>query len=149
MSRRRNPTNPVLIVEENCPQCGQPMLRGWGATCGQCRNPLGHARAAHLIKAARMAQPSMTLGWLVVIDGPDEGCWGAALPIESSVTTVTRQCAEVGLPGEVVLRDDFLSAVRALVTLPPDGNEGSFPLEDRRAPGPSANGTFLNGRRLG
>jgi hypothetical protein len=148
MSLRRKPTHPVLIVEENCPQCGQPMLRGWGATCGQCRSPLGHARAAHLIKAARAGQPSMTLGWVVVLDGPDEGRWGAALPIESAVTTITRQGAEAGLPGEVVLRDDFLSAGHALIKLAPDGDEASFTLEDRRDPAPSANGTFLNGRRL-
>ena len=137
------------IVEENCPQCGQPMLRGWGATCGQCRGPLGHARMAHLVQSARGPLPTMTLGWLVVIDSPDEGRWGAALPIESSITTLTRQGAEVGLPGEVVLRDDFLSAGHALIQLASGGNETAFTIEDRREPGPSANGTFLNGRRLG
>jgi hypothetical protein len=147
MASRKKPVA-VPLVEEMCPQCGQPMLRGWGATCGQCRNPAAHARASHLVQAARVGQPSMTLGWLVVLDGPDEGRLGAALPIESAVTTITRQGAEVGLPGEVVLRDDFLSAGHALLKLGTDGRDTVFTIEDRRDPGPSANGTFLNNRRL-
>jgi hypothetical protein len=139
----------VPLVEENCPQCGQPMLRSWGATCGQCRGSLGHARRNDRIKQARTGLPSLTLGWLVVATSPDELREGQVLPVDYPITVLTREGAVAGLPGEIALRDDFLSAGHALIKRADDANEdAAFTMEDRREPGPSANGTFLNGRRL-
>jgi FHA domain len=138
----------LVSAEENCPQCGQPMLRAWGATCGLCRPPTGHARSSDLVAAARPGQGSLTLGWLVVVDSPDEGKEGAVLALDNPVVVLTRQGAVAGVPGEIALRDDFLSAGHATVTCMPAGAEVQFTLQDRREPGPSANGTFLNGRRL-
>jgi hypothetical protein len=137
------------VQEENCPQCGQPMLRSWGATCGQCRGALGHARRSDRIKAARLGLPSLTLGWVVIATSPDEVREGQELAVDYPITVLTREGAVAGLPGEIALRDDFLSAGHALIKRAADDGEGAFTIEDRRDPGPSANGTFLNGRRLG
>jgi hypothetical protein len=137
------------IVDESCPQCGQPMLRSWGATCGACRPPVGHARDEERIAAARQGQRSLTLAWLVIIDTPDAAQDGAVLGIDQPVIVLTRHGAVAGVPGEIALRDDFLSAGHALIKSVTTGNELQFTLEDRLQPGPSANGTFLNGRRLG
>jgi hypothetical protein len=136
------------VVEENCPQCGQPMLRGWGATCGACRPPLGHARDEAQIAAARQGQRSQTLAWLVVVDTPDSAQDGAVLNVDQPVVVLTRHGAVAGVPGEIALRDDFLSAGHALIKTVATGTEMQFTLEDRLHPGPSANGTFLNGQRL-
>jgi pSer/pThr/pTyr-binding forkhead associated (FHA) protein len=127
------------------------MLRAWGATCGQCRGPLGHARRNDRIQAARQGLPSLTLGWLVVAASPDELREGQVLPVDYPITVITREGAVAGLPGEIALRDDFLSAGHALIKRAYEGaggGDGAFTLEDRRDPGPSANGTFLNSRRL-
>jgi hypothetical protein len=134
------------MQDENCPQCGQPMLRCWGGTCGTCRGPLGHARRSDLIEAARRGLPSLTLAWVAIVASADDIREGQELPVDYPVTVLTRDGAVAGLPGEIALRDDFLSAGHALIKRA--GNDGSFTLEDRRDPGPSANGTFLNGRRL-
>jgi hypothetical protein len=134
--------------EENCGECGQPMLRAWGATCGLCRPATGHARASDVVAAGRPGERPLTLGWLVVIDSPDEGKEGAVLPLDHAVVVLTRMGAVAGVPGEIALRDDFLSAGHATVTAQTAAGEVQFTLHDRREPGPSANGTFLNGRRL-
>jgi hypothetical protein len=136
------------VEEAHCPNCGQPQLRGWGATCGACRPPVGHATDEGRIAAARAAQRSLTLAWLVVVDSPDNAQDGAVLSVDQPVIVLTRHGAVAGVPGEIALRDDFLSAGHAQIKSVPGGPETQFTLEDRREPGPSANGTFLNGRRL-
>jgi hypothetical protein len=136
------------MQDENCPQCGQPMLRCWGATCGKCRAALGHARRSDRIEAARRDLPSLTLAWGVIVASADDVRAGQELPVDYPVTVLTREGAVAGLPGEIALRDDFLSAGHALIKRADAGNDGAFTIEDRRDPGPSANGTFLNGRRL-
>jgi pSer/pThr/pTyr-binding forkhead associated (FHA) protein len=70
------------------------------------------------------------------------------LPVDQPVMVLTRHGAVAGVPGEIALRDDFLSAGHAQIRSVASGTELQFTLEDRREPGPSANGTFLNGRRL-
>jgi hypothetical protein len=134
--------------EAHCPNCGQPMLRAWGATCGTCRPPVGHASDEPRIAAARQSQRSLTLAWLVIVDSPDTGQDGAVLPVDQPVIVLTRHGAVAGVPGEIALRDDFLSAGHAQIKSVLAGGELQFTLEDRREPGPSANGTFLNSRRL-
>jgi hypothetical protein len=136
------------VEEGHCPNCGQPLLRSWGATCGACRPPLAHAADEAGIAAARAGQRSLTLAWLVVADSPDTSQEGAVLPIDQAVMVLTRHGAVAGVPGEIALRDDFLSAGHAQVKSAAAGADLQFTLEDRREPGPSANGTFLNGRRL-
>jgi hypothetical protein len=137
------------VAEVHCPQCGQPMLQSWGATCGACRPPLGRARDEERVAAARAGQRSLTLAWLVVVDTPDPAQDGAVLAVDQPVIVLTRHGAVAGVPGEIALRDDFLSAGHALIKGVASGAELQFTLEDRLQPGPSANGTFLNGRRLG
>jgi predicted component of type VI protein secretion system len=148
---RKKPAEPAdrnAIAESHCPQCGQPMLRSWGTTCGLCRAPVAHASDEEGIAAARQAQRSLTLAWLVVVSSPDGAVDGAVLPVDQPVIVLTRHGAVAGVPGEIALRDDFLSAGHALLKSAASGAEVQFTLEDRREPGPSANGTFLNGRRL-
>jgi hypothetical protein len=123
------------------------MLRSWGTTCGNCRPPLGRARDEERIAAARQGQRALTLAWLAVIESPDTALDGAVLPVDQPVIVLTRQGAVAGVPGEIALRDDFLSAGHAQIKSA-GGPELQFSLEDRIQPGPSANGTFLNGRRL-
>jgi hypothetical protein len=136
------------VEEAHCPNCGQPLLRSWGATCGACRPPVGHATDEPRIAAARPGQRSLTLAWLVVVDSPDTAQDGAVLPVDQPVIVLTRHGAVAGVPGEIALRDDFLSAGHAQIKSVAAGTELQFTLEDRREPGPSANGTFLNARRL-
>jgi hypothetical protein len=147
---RKKPTDATgrAVEEAHCPNCGQPLLRSWGATCGACRPPTGHAIDETPIAAARAGQRSLTLAWLVVIDSPDTAQDGAVLPVDQPVMVLTRHGAVAGVPGEIPLRDDFLSAGHAQIKGVSTGPEVQFTLEDRREPGPSANGTFLNGRRL-
>lgn len=125
------------------------MLRAWGASCGTCRPPLGHARANDQVQAARRGEERLVLAWLVVIDTPDQARAGSVLALQEPLTIVTRAGAVAGVPGEIALRDDFLSAGHARIKRTHLGGEWRFTLEDRRDPGPSANGTFLNTRRLG
>jgi pSer/pThr/pTyr-binding forkhead associated (FHA) protein len=101
------------------------------------------------VAAGRAGQRNLTLAWLVVIDTPDGALDGAVVSIEQPVVTLTRHGAVAGIPGEIALRDDFLSAGHATIKSQARGPELGFTLEDRMSPGPSANGTFLNGRRLG
>jgi hypothetical protein len=108
---------------------------------------VGHAgRGA--IAAAAPGQRSLTLAWLVVVDSPDTAQDGAVLPVDQPVIVLTRH----GAVGRRARRDR--PARRLPLGRPrPDqergrGAELQFTLEDRREPGPSANGTFLNGRRL-
>jgi hypothetical protein len=124
------------------------MLRAWGATCGLCRPPIGHARASDIVAAARPGERAVTLGWLVVIESPDESKEGSVLALDHPIIVLTRQGAVAGVPGEIALRDDFLSAGHATLSCLTSDRDVQFTLQDRREPGPSANGTFLNGRRL-
>jgi hypothetical protein len=137
---------PLSYEEEICPQCGQPMLRAWGASCGTCRAPLGYARANDQLQMARRGERRELCAWLLVVDTPDASRAGEVVSLTEPITIVTRASAVAGVAGEVPLRDDFMSAGHAVITRL-DG-EGRFTLEDRRDPGPSANGTFLNARRL-
>lgn len=121
------------------------MLAGWGVTCGLCRPERARARHEAAIAAARGSDGARDLGWLVVLDSLDLGRMGQVIALGDGVTIVTRAGAEVGVASELAVRDDFLSAGHALVYRAPHGR---FVLSDRRDPGPSANGTFLNGRRL-
>ena len=149
---RKKPTTEVegrrAVEEAHCPNCGQPLLRAWGVTCGACRPAVAHAGDEPRIAAARAGQRSLTLAWLVVVDSPDSAQDGAVLPVDQQVMVLTRHGAVAGVPGEIALRDDFLSAGHAQLKTVSAGAELQFTLEDRREPGPSANGTFLNGRRL-
>jgi hypothetical protein len=146
--QKMSPESTRGLAEENCPQCGQPMLRTWGATCGMCRAPLGYARASDVIKTARIGLHSLTLAWVVVIDSPDAHAAGRVVLLEHPINILTRQGASAGIPGEIAFQDDFLSAGHALIRRAAVPGGVSFTVEDRRDPGPSANGTFVNGRRL-
>src|SRR5262249_45391546 len=129
-------SSPSPQDEELCPECGQPKLRGWGSTCGVCRAPLGQLREAELVARRRPGAPSLALAWLVVVDCPDAGRNGEVIPLPAASNVITREGAVTGLPGEVVLRDDFLSAGHAQIRVELTGDL-RFVLEDRRDPGPS------------
>jgi hypothetical protein len=95
---------------------------------------------------------AMPLGWLVVRRSPDTARRGQLLTLAASDTVLSRRCgAESGESGEsprgaqgrVVFADEFMSGDHAVVRRGP----ASFVVQERLA-GPTANGLFLNGRRL-
>lgn len=133
--------------EEICPECGQPKLKAWGTTCGSCRIPVGHLREAELVAQARPGIPPLTFAWLVVAGSVDKTRTGEIIPLTAAVHVITRDGSVAGIPGEIVLRDNFLSAGHAIIRVALSA-ELTFTLEDRREPGPSSHGTFLSGRRL-
>jgi hypothetical protein len=94
----------------------------------------------------------MMLGWLVVVRSPSPGVVGALIELELATTVLSREstAAPIAEPGVVGFRDEFMSSQHASVRRPLDGVEhGRFTLRDRESPGPSANGTLLNDRKLG
>src|SRR5262249_42607141 len=42
----QDPQSPVIpeLAEHPCPNCGQPMLAAWGATCGRCKPKLAYPK---------------------------------------------------------------------------------------------------------
>jgi hypothetical protein len=130
-----------------CPECDRPTLPAWGATCGLCRPPVGVAPRLGLPPHADAGGEA--LGWVVVMDCPDAARIGQVVPVDGPAVVLTRDSGALSGPAkEIAFRDEFMSAGHALVRRQPAGARAPFSVEDRRTPGPSANGTFLNGRRL-
>ena len=137
-------------VEQPCPNCGKPMLASWGATCGQCRPGLASPKTLMLAVDDLAKMLSMTLGWLVVARTPDQTQQGALIELVAPVVVLTRENAAPapGMHG-VAFRDDYLSVDNSTLRRPQGtSKDDAFTIEDRSTPGPSKNGTLVNGRRL-
>lgn len=132
--------------EVSCPQCDRPMLRAWGRTCGLCRPAVAQPFAPDAIPR-NAAAAGRTFAWLVVVDCPDPGRVASVAPLGGELTTLTRE------PGagadQIAFRDDFMSSAHATVRRKRGLEGDSFQIADRVHPGPSANGTYVNARRLG
>ena len=142
--------------EVPCPNCGEPMLSGWGTTCGRCRPNLVAPKTLFLAPGQMAAAPSqvlasdgMTLGWLVVVSSVDASRRGALVELTQHRSILSRSgTMPPNTPGVVEFADTFMSSGHAIVTRPPTGSRnGAFEIRDRES-APSANGTFLNSRRL-
>jgi hypothetical protein len=150
-----------------CPNCGESMLPGWGTTCGKCRpnlvapktlfmdvgqlSNLGNLSPSLARSALSQASSSMTLGWLVVMASADSTRRGTLIELDHEDTILSRADAMPSNDDRVfAFSDVFMSSGHAVLRRPRTGNrEDAFTIRDRDNPGPSANGTFVNSRRLG
>jgi FHA domain len=150
------PANLPAPREVLCPSCGEPMLAGWGTTCGSCRPNLVAAKTLYLApgqvaSTSQLAGEGMTLGWLVVVSSLDVKKQGALIELRQATSTLSRSSGAGGLgasPDLFEFEDIFMSTAHARVSRPKTGSrDDAFEIRDREAT-PTANGTFINSRRL-
>lgn len=137
-----------------CPNCGEPMLPGWGTTCGKCRPNLVAPKTMFMARE-QVALPShagggMTLGWLVVIRSSDKRQLASLIELDQSRVVLTRaDAAPTGAARVVGFDDGYMSSAHAVIGRPATGNRNdAFTIRDREGH-PSANGTFVNSQKLG
>lgn len=137
-------------IDQSCPNCGQPMLAGWGATCGRCKPKLAYPKTVMLAASDAIGLMPLALGWLVITKTPAEGSRGQLVELAGSETILSRAGGAVTGPHVVSLDDVFMSDSHAIIRRPAQiSASAAFTVEDRRNPGPSKNGTWLNLRKLG
>lgn len=150
------PANLPAPREVLCPSCGEPMLAGWGTTCGSCRPNLVAAKTLYLApgqvaSSSQLAGEGMTLGWLVVVSSLDVKLQGALIELRQATSTLSRSSGAGGprsSPGLFEFDDIFMSNGHARVSRPKTGSrDDAFEIRDRETT-PTANGTFVNSRRL-
>ena len=139
--------------EQPCPNCGQPMLASWGATCGNCRPRMASPKTMFMstVDAKGMVAASgISLGWLVVLSSLDAAQTGALFELSSPVTILSRGAQEnTSMETWVDFNDKFISNGHALIHRPQRAaQDEAFTIRDREVPGPSANGTFVNSHKL-
>ena len=129
------------------------MLSGWGTTCGTCRPGLVAPKTLFLSrdpKATSGRMEAMTLGWLVVVSTLDKQQRGALLQLDQAeIGALTRRRGPNSQPGLFEFSDIFMSSGHAVVSRPRTGDRrDAFSIRDREG-APTANGTFVNSRRIG
>jgi hypothetical protein len=146
----QSPSIPEL-AEHPCPNCGEPMLAAWGATCGRCKPKLAYPKTVILTSVDVQGVLPLALGWMVVVRSPTTDLRGTLVELSDPVTILSRADTQGITGGKVVAIDDgFMSAAHATIRRPAHVTaDAAFTIEDRRNPGPSANGTFVNSRKLG
>jgi hypothetical protein len=152
----RDSERAAAAVEIPCPSCGEPMLAGWGTTCGKCRPNLVSPKtifpgASPSALGSLMSKPGgMTLGWLVVLRSIDRERPGQLYELEGETNVLTRAGgAPAGATAVISFSDTFISNAHAVVRRPVNSDRtGAFTIQDRVDPGPSANGTFVNAHKL-
>jgi FHA domain len=145
----------IAQVEIPCPNCGEPMLPGWGTTCGKCRPNLVSPKTMFLseeqVALPAHAAGSMTLGWLVVIRSADEQKRATLVELDRDRVVLSRAgAAPTGSVRVVQFDDSYMSSAHAVIGRPPTGDSSdAFTIRDRDNPAPSVNGTFVNSQKLG
>jgi hypothetical protein len=139
--------------EQPCPNCGQPMLASWGATCGNCRPRMAAPKTMFMaaVDAKGMVPtPGVSLGWLVVLSSFDANHVGALLELSAPVTILSRGGQDAtSMETWIDFNDKFISNGHALIYRPKRADQDeAFTVRDREIPGPSANGTFVNSHKL-
>ena len=142
------------VVEQVCPNCGQPMLASWGSSCGNCRPAMAAPKTLYLSAEERqglLPAPGLSLGWLVFLQSPDEVRRGSVIELTAPVSVLTRGVRNTTTNEDWFdITDDFMSGGHAIIHRPKSSDRNdSFTIRDRESPGPSANGTFVNSHRLG
>jgi pSer/pThr/pTyr-binding forkhead associated (FHA) protein len=96
------------------------------------------------------ATPGLSLGWLVVLQSPDEKRRGAIFELTAPVSVLSRGVRSATANEEWFgIDDEFVSSGHAIVHRPQGSDRSdSFTIRDRESPGPSANGTFVNSHKL-
>jgi hypothetical protein len=141
------------MEEQPCPNCGQPMLAAWGATCGNCRPRMASPKTIFMSAVdgrGMMASPGLSLGWFVVLSSLDTAQTGRLIELTTPVTILSRGAQEsTSLETWVDFNDKFISNGHALIHRPKlSTQDEAFSIRDREVPGPSANGTFVNSHKL-
>jgi hypothetical protein len=144
---------PASHAEIPCPNCGEPMLTGWGTTCGKCRPNLVGAKtmffAPGQVELPAQAAGGMTLGWLIVIRTGDDSKKGALIELDADAVLSRADAPPTGAAKLVPFDDGFMSSGHAVLSRPLTGERtDAFTIRDRDRPGPSANGTFVNSHKL-
>jgi len=146
---------PDLAQEIPCPNCGEPMLPGWGTTCGKCRPNLVAAKTMFLsdeqVALPAHAAGAMTLGWLVVIRSPDTEKKATLIDLDRERVVLSRAgAAPTGSVRVAQFDDSYMSSAHAVIGRPATADRSdAFTIRDRDNPAPSVNGTFVNSQRLG
>lgn len=138
-------------IEESCVTCGAPLLLEWGGVCPNCKPKIASPKTLFASRSDLFGAASISLGWLIVLRSPDQPQQATLLELDQAVNLITRMGAPP-VPGARLypFNDEFMSVANATIRRPFGGDKNSaFTLEDRRSPGPSANGTWANSRRLG
>jgi len=141
-------------AEIPCPNCGEPMLAGWGTTCGKCRPHLVGAKTMFFAPGqvelpVAAGAGGMTLGWLIVIRTGDEAKKGALVELDADTVLSRADAPPTGAAKLISFDDGFMSSGHALLSRPQTGERtDAFSIRDRDRPGPSANGTFVNSHKL-
>ncbi len=124
------------------------MLPQWGTNCPSCRPKLAGPKTMMMSRSELMKARPMALGWLVVLRSQEPGRIGELLKLEGDSTVLTRKGAG-GSNDWIAFDDQFMSAGHAVITKPAFLSEQSaFTVQDRPAGTPTANGTFVNSRKL-
>ena len=154
----RHPSTRGIVAprpaEQPCPHCGEPMLAGWGSTCGNCRPGLAVPKTLCLSASDRPGLAparGLSLGWLFVTQSPDVKRQGTLIELTAPISVLSRGAGPASAGQEWFdFADDFMSMGHALIHRPPSSEDraSSFTIRDRQNPGPSANGTFVNSNRL-
>ncbi len=148
------PADESAPAEIPCPNCGEPMLAGWGTTCGKCRPNLVGAKTMFFAPGqvelpASHAAAGMTLGWLIVIRTGDESKKGSLIELDADAVLSRADAPPIGSAKLVAFEDGFMSSGHAVLSRPQTGERtDAFTIRDRDRPGPSANGTFVNSHKL-
>jgi hypothetical protein len=130
------------------------MLPGWGTTCGKCRPHLVAPKTLFMSpdEASSLGRTSsaMTLGWLVVSRSLDATPSGTLIDLDKPLVVLSRAGSQpAGFERVVTFEDSYMSSGHALLRRPATGERtDAFTISDRQDPGPSANGTFVNARKL-
>ncbi len=129
------------------------MLASWGSSCGNCRPAMAAPKTLYLSASevqGVLPAPGLSLGWFVFLQSPDEKRRGTLIELTAPISVLSRGLRRLEADVEWFdVDDDFMSGGHAVVHRP-RGNErsDSFTIQDREEPGPSANGTFVNSRKL-
>jgi hypothetical protein len=142
---------PETANEIACPNCGEPMLAGWGTTCGKCRPTMVAPKTMFGGESASLAGATgMVLGWLVVLRSVDKDRVGQLFELEQDTVVLSRVAAFTASGvGLVEIGDEYMSGGHSVLRRPRTlSKNDAFTLRDRWDPSPSANGTFVNSRKL-
>jgi len=141
-------------IEQFCPNCGQPMLAAWGASCGNCRPGISVPKTLYLPSAeiqGLASEPGLCLGWFVFLQSPEEGRCGTRIELTAPISVLSRGVRpRTAIEEWFDINDQCVSGGHAIVHRPRSSDRNdSFTIRDRESPGPSANGTFVNSHKLG
>ena len=151
---RDRPAASARAVERPCPNCGQPMLAAWGSSCGNCRAGIATPKTlslSALVAPGSASVPGFSLGWLVVVQSPDEKRIGSLIQLAAPTSVLSRGVRSPAPDQEWFdFADEFMSCGHATVHRPAGADrKQDFAIRDRMDPGPSANGTFVDSHKLG